>query len=414
MLRFACRMRDYTMSALRFLTFCLLACAASSSFAQIRLFGPNAIIDAPASTVEFPLNFGGMIAQDGRTAFIGVAGSGSEVPGMVHVYQRGGPPNWTHRQVLELPAPYTVSGRVAVHRDLAAITGFTDGGVTFAAFVYQRSGQTWQLTHTLNAPPEHAQGYGRSLDIENDTIAITSSSGGGAVFLYKRTTDGDVVLAEEIDTPASEEVASLDGRTLLVKAPTFDFPPAPHRVIVYRLTAQGAVQRQVLVPSDPTRADGFGDAIEVGGNVAIIGAPQADRLDRFSAGTAFIFERHGGTWHEAALLGNPEDGLFFGAVVAAGGGRVLVTGPYVGDHGGNNADSRAYVYEKRQGVWSLQGALAAPRCTNNFGLDLALTRGIVLTADLTAPDPDPFMDGEAYVFRLNKPIPIPSRTCNPP
>lgn len=402
------------MSALRFLTFCLLACATSSSFAQIRLFGPNAIIDAPASTVEFPLNFGGMVAQDGRTAFIGVLGAGSDVRGMVHVYERVGPLNWIHRQVLELPAPYTVSGRVAVHRDLAVITGFTDGGLTFAAFVYQRSEQTWQLTHTLNAPPEHAQGYGRSLDIENDTIAITSSSGGGAVFLYERTTDGDVVLAEEIDTPAGEEVASLDGRTLLVKAPTFDFPPAPHRVVVYRLTAAGAVQRQVLVPSDPTRADGFGDAIEVSGNVAVIGAPQADPLDRFSAGTAFIFERQGGAWHEVALLSNPEDGLFFGGVVAAGGRHVLVTGPYVGDHGGNNADSRAYVYEKRQGIWSLQGALAATRCTNNFGLDLALTRGILLTADLSAPNPDPFMDGEAYVFRLNKPIAIASRTCNPP
>ena len=30
------------------------------------LSGPNAIIDAPASTVEFPLNFGGMVAQDGQ------------------------------------------------------------------------------------------------------------------------------------------------------------------------------------------------------------------------------------------------------------------------------------------------------------------------------------------------------------
>ena len=399
----ACRRR--TISA-RCLLACLTAFAAVPSTAQIRFFVPNATIEAPASG-----SING-VAQDRHTLFI------HSVPQLTQVYARRGPLRWDLQATLEPPpAPYGFEGIADVDGDLAVGKAVLEGPVneppSGAVVVYQRVNGIWQFTHALTAPEEHAVGFGNSIDVDGDTIAISSYTGGGAVFVYRRTASGDVVLQQEIDTEAGEQRAALDSGTLLVSAPDLRFPGALYRVAVYELTEQGAVLVQTLLPSDPVRGETFGDSLSIRGDVAVIGAPFSERRggcgfmsDRFGAGNAFVFERdHDGVWREVALLSNPDCGWFFGGNTATDGKRILSSASYIGDPLGLNADGRSYLYERRRGAWTLQGALMAPMCSNGFGV------GSLVNKTLLAGNAG---GGVLYVFRMNHLIAVPPRTCNPP
>jgi hypothetical protein len=397
----ACRQR--IVSACGLLAF-LTVFAALPSTAQIRFFVPDATIEAPAP------GFIRGAAQDGRTLFI------HSLPQLNQVYARRGPLRWDLQATLVLPpAPYGFEGIAAVDGDLAVGKAFFDGAVNRppngAVVVYQRVNGIWQFTHALTAPEEHAVEFGNTIDVDGDTIAISSLSGGGAVFIYRRTASGDVVLQQEIDTEANERNAALDSGTLLVSAVDLRFPDALFRVAVYKLTDQGAVPVQTLLPNDPIRSETFGYALTISGDVAVIGAPFSERhgecgfmSDRFGAGNAFVFERdRDGVWQQVAVLSNPDCGWFFSEGLVTDGKRILSTANYIDDPFGRNADSRSYLYERRRGIWTLQGALMAPTCTNGFGVGSLLNKTALAGAD-----------GVLHLFRMNHLIAVPPRTCNPP
>jgi hypothetical protein len=390
----------------RYLLACLPILAAVPSTAQIQFFVPNATIEAPAA------GFIRVFAQDERTLFIDDFSSATQV------YTRRGQLRWELEGTLvPPPAPYgflameDVDGDLAVGR--ASYEGPPNQPPNGAVVVYQRVNGIWQLTHVLTAPEEHAVGFGLTIDVDGDTIAISSYTGGGAVFIYRRTASGDVILQQEIDTDAGEQRLALDSGTLLVSAVQIQVPSALYGVQVYKLTDEGAVPVQTLVPSDPVRGETFGDSLSISGDVAVIGAPFGGERtarcgfmsDRFGPGHAFIFERDDdGVWQEIALLDNPDCGWFFGGNTATDGKRILSRASYIGDPTGNNADSRAYLYERREGIWSLQGALMAPMCSNDFGIGRSLVKRTLLTG----------ANGEIHGFRMNHLIAVPPRICNPP
>lgn len=388
----------------RFLA-CLTVFAAVPATAQIQFFVPNATIEATA-----PAFINGAV-QDRRTLFL------HSIPDLNQVYVRRGPLRWDLQATLvPPPAPYGFEGMADVDGDLAVGKAFLDvpnlpphGAVV----VYQRVNGIWQFTHALTAPAEHAVGFGNTIDVDGDTIAVSSYTGGGAVFIYRRTASGDVVLQQEIDTEAGEQRAALDKGTLLVSVVDFQLPGTPYGVVVYQLTDQGAVPLQTLLPNDPLRGETFGDSLSISGDVAVIGAPFSERRgecgfmsDRFGAGNAFIFERdRDGTWKQVALLSNPDCGWFFGSNAVTDGKRILSTASYVGDPTGRNADSRSYLYERRGGKWTLQGALMAPMCANGFGGGSLVNK--TLLAGIAG-------GGDLYVFRMNHLVAVPPRVCNPP
>jgi hypothetical protein len=392
------------MVSARYLLAFLIVLVVVPATAQIQFFVPNAAIE-----VQTPGGVTGF-AQDRRTLFIDSPGQ------LTQVYARRGPLRWKLEATLAPPpAPYGFLGMVDVEGDLAVGRASFEGPVNEpprgAVVVYQRVDGIWQFTHALTAPEEHAVGFGNTLDVDGDTIAIASYTGGGAVFVYLRTPSGDVVLQQEIDTEAAEHRAALDEGTLLVSVVDFQLPVTPYGVVVYQLTDQGALPLQTLLPGDPVRGETFGDSLSIRGDVAVIGAPFSERRgecgfmsDRFGAGNAFVFERDDdGVWRQVAVLSNPDCGWFFGQGIVMDGKRLLTNVNYVGDPLGRNADSRSYLYERRRGIWTLQGAMMPPTCSNEFGVG-SLVNKTALAGNA----------GVLYVFRLNHLIAVPPRTCNPP
>jgi choice-of-anchor B domain-containing protein len=166
----------------------------------------------------------------------------------------------------------------------------------------------------------------------------------------------------------------------------------PGAVYVFRPGGAGAwTEAASMIASDGTAGDGFGSAIAVSGDRMVIGATRADS----SRGAAFVFQKSaGGDWVEVARLeagdGVANDG--FGSAVAVDGDWALV-GTSLRD------ENRGAVYLFRrdaQGRWSESGMLVASDTTSGlrFASALALDGNRALVA---APRHDS-NKGVVYVF----------------
>jgi hypothetical protein len=147
-----------------------------------------------------------------------------------------------------------------------------------------------------------------------------------------------------------------------------------------------------LTASDAAQDDFFGKSIDIDGNTLIVGAPSKDFDTNGLAGAVYIYVQQGGTWvQQAKLLSHdPSTALLggFGEAVALDGNQAIISAPF-GPAGGT------YIFQRNNaGVWSMQqrindivfGELPAG------GVDIDGT-----TAVIGAPRYDTFR-GAAYVY----------------
>jgi hypothetical protein len=158
----------------------------------------------------------------------------------------------------------------------------------------------------------------------------------------------------------------------------------------------------------PGSTDIFGLDTAVFGDVLVIGAPWDDDLE-LDAGSAFVFERTGSSWAQAAQLfasaGAPAD--WFGAAVSGSGDWIAVGANRADPPGAENAGG-VYLFLRDGTAWTEQAFLAPekPDTLDSFGRSLELD-GDALIIGSPGDDGD---DGEeafvnnagaAYVMRRN-------------
>ncbi|MBU1908968.1 MAG: FG-GAP repeat protein, partial [Verrucomicrobia bacterium] len=133
---------------------------------------------------------------------------------------------------------------------------------------------------------------------------------------------------------------------------------------VYKRTAGIWTPEAMLNPSDGVSGDWFGHAVAIDDPYAIVGA---DGRGTF-AGGSYIFKRVGTLWTEDAILNNPEiaGADFFGLAVDISGARALV--------GTRHGTQGAYVYDQVDTNWVLQTDLQdIYQRADVYGQDVALT-----------------------------------------
>ncbi|MFG0320344.1 MAG: FG-GAP repeat protein [Planctomycetota bacterium JB042] len=144
--------------------------------------------------------------------------------------------------------------------------------------------------------------------------------------------------------------------------------------------------------------DKFGDVTAISGDLLVVGAQFHDGVGQDS-GAAYVFERSGSAWVEAAFLTSSDIATNdrFGSAVDTDGTRVIVGVRYNNDpgYGGGNA----YVFERVAGSWvELQKIAANDQKANDFFGD-----GVAIDGD-TALIGAPFDDdggpdaGTVYVL----------------
>ena len=189
---------------------------------------------------------------------------------------------------------------------------------------------------------------------------------------------------------------AVSGNTALVGATT-----AHHHtgaVYVFTRGAQGWVQQARLTAADAFPRDGFGNAVAIDGNTAVIGAVDRglNALRSFHGiGGAYVFVRHGTTWSQQALL-LPDSldnvvGESFGFSVGLSGRTLLVGAP--GDSGEQGA---VFEFTRTGATWAQTAKFTGSNSVgfDTFGWALAFSGN---RAVVGAPQQDGFT-GEAYIF----------------
>ena len=158
------------------------------------------------------------------------------------------------------------------------------------------------------------------------------------------------------------------------------------------------IQVAKLTAGDGAEGDYFGTAVAISGDYAIVGAYNDDD-NGSNSGSAYVFERGGGSWAQVAKLtaGDGAEGDYFGIAVAISGDYAIV-GAYSDDDNGS-ASGSAYVFERGGGSWTQVAKLTAGDGAelDHFGFPVAIS-GYYAVVGATSDDDNGSNSGSAYVF----------------
>lgn len=157
---------------------------------------------------------------------------------------------------------------------------------------------------------------------------------------------------------------------------------SPSRFILAALTLFSPVaaggpavylEKNRLTPADGAPAGGFGRAVAIDGNIAVVSANAMSTIHGSSPalpGAAYVFERNAaGLWQQTAKL-TPQpanDGDLFGLDVAIDGNVIAVGAAF---------SRRTYVYEKQGSAW-VQAAVLGGELDQGNGFSVAVENGVV-------------------------------------
>lgn len=284
---------------------------------------------------------------------------------------------------LVVGAPGEASNATGVNGDQNDNSMLTAG----AAYVFTRSGTTWtqqaylKASNTFGTAFGGGDNFGQAVAVSGDIVAVgahledSSATGiggsqadgadaSGAVYVFNRSgsTWSQQAYVKASNTGADDEFGfalSLDGETLLVGArgegsiatgvggnKADDSAPAAGAAYVFFRNAGNWSEQAYLKASNTQGGDRFGNAVDVNGNTAIVGATNEDGPDngtQENSGAAYVFVRSGGVWsqHQQPYFkaSNAASNDNFGSAVAVS-GETLAVGARSKSGGG-----AAYVFD---------------------------------------------------------------------
>jgi hypothetical protein len=236
---------------------------------------------------------------------------------------------------------------VAVQGDTLVVGALAQSNGAGAAYVYQRTGDTWNQTAKL-VPTDSAIGdsFGQSVAIDGDTIAvgapeatIGNNVGQGAVYTFTRS--GIPNRTESAKLTASDGAAfygfgnsvAISGETIVAGAPFTAVGKNTGQGAVYTFTRVGAAARTEtakLTASDGVTDAELGHSVAIDGDTVVAGARGDTIGGNARQGSAYTFASSGANARtETAKLtaSNGLSGAQFGQSVAIDGDTILVGAP---------------------------------------------------------------------------------------
>jgi len=209
------------------------------------------------------------------------------------------------------------------------------------------------------------------------------------------------------DTRAVDEFGFplvLSGNSLLVGARFADVSTNDDRgaAYVFVRTGNSWAQQAKLLASDGAANDLFGVSLAIDGNVAAVGAMNANIAANADQGAVYLFTRSGSTWTPGPKLVAPDGAAtdLFGTSAALS-GATLVVGARQDDVGAAVDQGSVYVFVNSIGTWTFHQRLSASDgvAGDLFGSSVALS-GDVLVVGARLADVGGAVDrGAAYVYR---------------
>ena len=290
-----------------------------------------------------------------------------------------------------------------------------------AAYIIERTGGgAWGVpTKLLPSDGAANDGFGFAVDVDGDRAIVgsfrheltSSTSGAGAAYIYERQANGDwleAALLIPTELVASDQFGisvAINGDRALVGAAASGSTASPGAAYLFERQGGTWMQTDRLVPSDGTAGAQFGNAVDLQGLRAVVGARAAvggSTDDVANAGAVYIYELGtSGTAVSEAKIGatGAQSADHFGKALSLDGNRVLV-GAY-GDRGdGSTANAgAAYLYELTGGTWvDIQKLEPTPAVTNDrFARTLSLAGNRALIGAYLN-DTDGANTGTAFIY----------------
>ena len=140
---------------------------------------------------------------------------------------------------------------------------------------------------------------------------------------------------------------------------------------------------QKLIASDGGIFENFGSSVAISGSTIVVGAPRDNIGSNSLQGSAYVFNRQGGSWVEMQKLTASDGAAFdsFGFSVAVSGSTIVV-GATFDNIGGNLLQGSAYVFNRQGGSWvETQKLTASDGAANNlFGNSVAVSGATIVVS----------------------------------
>jgi hypothetical protein len=172
---------------------------------------------------------------------------------------------------------------------------------------------------------------------------------------------------------------------------------------VFQLEGEIWQQKQKLQPLDLQSDAGFGSAVAMKGNLAVVGAPQGVGSSTKKVGAAYLFRLEGDKWEKVQKLQAPDmgGGDRFGCSVA-----ISETAAIVGSNGADgyrkNDTGSAYIFQLENGISTGWQKLqpADLRGGEWFGCSVAIAGDWAIVGACKANVSGKIQAGAAYIFQL--------------
>ncbi len=355
--------------------------------------------------------FGSAMASDGAWLLVGVPGDTTSVAtaaGAVYAYELV---DASYVQRTKLIASDGASGdsfgaAIDISGDTAIIGAWKDnlaaGSGAGSAYVFDRVGSNWLQRVKLQAPDAAtADGFGIAAAISGGTIIIGAfnddvngvGASAGSAHVY-RLNAGNWIHSAQLFASDGNQFArfggsvAISGEHLLIGARNAD---ADAGAVYAFIQSAGTVNFQSkLLASDSGLTDGFGYAIALDGNTALIGAPNHS-VSGIATGAAYIFTRGAAGWAQQSKLVEPaaQASDQFGYTVALIGTEAVIGMPFSGTGVGSCLDCGSASFYQRFGAnWTRISRLLAINQENseNLGVAVALTQDGAIVGAPTAND----------------------------
>ena len=163
-------------------------------------------------------------------------------------------------------------------------------------------------------------------------------------------------------------------------------------------TATATAQKQFQISPNGS-SDGFGSALSISGDYAIVGADETSENGKDS-GSAFIFKRSGENWTQTAKLiaSDAQANAGFGYSVSISADYAIVGSLPIAKDG--HVQSPAYIFARTGTDWTEQSKLVASDAAelDFFGLKVSIS-GDYAVVGATGGDEGANGTGSSYLFR---------------
>jgi PKD repeat protein len=356
--------------------------------------------------------FGQSVAISGNYAIGGAAYAGENGTGAAYIFENRGS-SWNE------VAKLTASGGGTLDffgRSVSISDGYTIVGApgnlsgTGTAYIFEKSGSSWNQVAKLTASDSYTgDGFGSGVSISGG-YAIVGAPGrylfsyGAAYIFEKNDSSWNQVAKLTASEPAVYDyfgqTVSISGDSAIVGA--YGYGYGVGAAYIFEKNGNSWSQAAKLTASGGGGGLNFGQSVSLSGNYAITGA-YGDDKNGSSSGAAYIFEKSGNNWNQVAELtasdGAAGDYFSYHGVAISGG--LVIVGAY-GDDDNGAYSGAAYIFERSGNSWHQIAKLTAGGgvANDNFGYGVSIS-GEYAMVGASQEDYNGAYSGAASIFGLS-------------